>query len=83
MGNKLNDFEKCLQLQGYDFFVIMERLWYDFHDWGVAMEGYRLVRKIRRDSSLRERAARVHKSSAWEHWINPRRKLEMLKYKWN
>lgn len=48
MGNKLNELEKCVQLQGYDLFVIMERLWDDSHDWSVAMDRHRLIRKNRR-----------------------------------
>ncbi|KAK4816349.1 hypothetical protein QYF61_015663 [Mycteria americana] len=48
IGNKHDELEICVQLQGYDLVGIMEAWWDGSHDWSIAMEGYRLFRKDRK-----------------------------------
>ncbi|GAB0178102.1 hypothetical protein GRJ2_000275500 [Grus japonensis] len=47
MGNKQEELEKCVRLQGYDLTGITETWWDSSCDWSVGMEGYRLFRKDR------------------------------------
>ncbi|GAB0207157.1 hypothetical protein GRJ2_003181300 [Grus japonensis] len=47
MGNKQEELETCVCLQGYDFIGITETWWDSSYDWSVGMEGYRLFRKDR------------------------------------
>lgn len=44
-GNKQEEFEDCVQLQGYNLFEIMENRWDSPHNWSTMMKGYRLLRK--------------------------------------
>ena len=45
MGNKHEESEMRVQLQGYDLVGIMETWWDGSRDRSVAMEGYGLFRK--------------------------------------
>ncbi|GAB0197130.1 hypothetical protein GRJ2_002178300 [Grus japonensis] len=47
MGNKQEELETCVCLQGYDLIGITEMWWDSSYDWSVGMEGYRLFRKDR------------------------------------
>ncbi|GAB0208750.1 hypothetical protein GRJ2_003340700 [Grus japonensis] len=47
MGNKEEELETCVCLQGYDLIGITEMWWDSSYDWSVGMEGYRLFRKDR------------------------------------
>ncbi|GAB0176447.1 mitochondrial enolase superfamily member 1 [Grus japonensis] len=47
MGNKQEELETCVRLQGYDLIGITEMWWDSSYDWSVGMEGYRLFRKDR------------------------------------
>ncbi|GAB0208559.1 hypothetical protein GRJ2_003321600 [Grus japonensis] len=47
MGNKQEELETCVCLQGYDLIGITETWWDSSYDWSVGMEGYRLFRKDR------------------------------------
>ncbi|GAB0186348.1 mitochondrial enolase superfamily member 1 [Grus japonensis] len=47
MGNKQEDLETCVCLQGYDLIGITEMWWDSSYDCSVGMEGYRLFRKDR------------------------------------
>ena len=47
MGNKHDELEICVQLQGYGLTGITEAWWDSSHDWSAAMEGCRLFRKDR------------------------------------
>ncbi|GAB0209793.1 hypothetical protein GRJ2_003445000 [Grus japonensis] len=47
MGNKQEELETCVCLQGYDLIGIMEMWWDGSYEWSVGMEGYRLFRKDR------------------------------------
>ncbi|GAB0205636.1 hypothetical protein GRJ2_003029200 [Grus japonensis] len=47
MGNKEEELETCVCLQGYDLIGITETWWDSSYDWSVGMEGYRLLRKDR------------------------------------
>ncbi|GAB0210369.1 hypothetical protein GRJ2_003502700 [Grus japonensis] len=47
MGNKQEELEMCVCLQGYDLIGIRETWWDSSYDWSVGMEGYRLFRKDR------------------------------------
>ncbi|GAB0203486.1 hypothetical protein GRJ2_002814200 [Grus japonensis] len=47
MGNKQEELETCVCLQGYDIIGITETWWDGSYDWSVGMEGYRLFRKDR------------------------------------
>ncbi|GAB0205345.1 hypothetical protein GRJ2_003000100 [Grus japonensis] len=47
MGNKQEELETCVCLQGYDLIGITETWWDSSCDWSVGMEGYRLFRKDR------------------------------------
>ncbi|GAB0178597.1 hypothetical protein GRJ2_000325000 [Grus japonensis] len=47
MGNKQEELETCVCLQGYDLIGITETSWDSSYDWSVGMEGYRLFRKDR------------------------------------
>ncbi|GAB0193880.1 mitochondrial enolase superfamily member 1 [Grus japonensis] len=47
MGNKQEELETCVCLQGYDLIGITETWWDGSYDWSVGMEGYRLFRKDR------------------------------------
>ncbi|GAB0204840.1 hypothetical protein GRJ2_002949600 [Grus japonensis] len=49
MGNKQEELEMCVRLQGYDLIGITETWWDSSSDWSVGMEGYRLFRKDRQD----------------------------------
>ncbi|GAB0207912.1 hypothetical protein GRJ2_003256900 [Grus japonensis] len=46
-GNKQEELETCVCLQGYDLIGITEMWWDSSYDWSVGMEGYRLFRKDR------------------------------------
>jgi len=45
MGNKQEELEICVQLQGHDFIAITETWWDSSHDLNAVMDGYRLFRK--------------------------------------
>ena len=45
LGNKLEELETCVQLQGYQLVGTMEMWWDGSHDQSAATEGYRLFRK--------------------------------------
>lgn len=45
MGNKQEEVEFCVQLQGYELIGVMERWWDSSYDWSAAVDGYRLFRK--------------------------------------
>ncbi|GAB0179529.1 hypothetical protein GRJ2_000418200 [Grus japonensis] len=47
MGNKQEELETCVCLQGCDLIGITETWWDSSYDWSVGMEGYRLFRKDR------------------------------------
>ncbi|GAB0199663.1 hypothetical protein GRJ2_002431700 [Grus japonensis] len=47
MGNKQEELETCVCLQGYDIIGITETWWDSSCDWSVGMEGYRFFRKDR------------------------------------
>ncbi|GAB0205871.1 hypothetical protein GRJ2_003052700 [Grus japonensis] len=47
MGNKQEELEMCVCLQGYDLIGIKETWSDNSYDWSVEMEGYRLFRKDR------------------------------------
>ncbi|GAB0185820.1 hypothetical protein GRJ2_001047300 [Grus japonensis] len=47
MGNKQEELETCVRLQGYDVIGITEMWWDSSYDWSVGTEGYRLFRKDR------------------------------------
>ena len=47
MGNKQEELEVCVQLQGYDLTRITEMCWDSSHNWSAAMDGYKLFRKDR------------------------------------
>ncbi|GAB0210021.1 mitochondrial enolase superfamily member 1 [Grus japonensis] len=47
MGNKQEELEMCVCLQGYDLIYITETWWDGSYDWSAGMEGYRLFRKDR------------------------------------
>ncbi|GAB0185452.1 hypothetical protein GRJ2_001010500 [Grus japonensis] len=47
VGNKQEELETCVSLQGYDLIGITETWWDSSYDWSVGMEGYRLFRKDR------------------------------------
>ncbi|GAB0206950.1 hypothetical protein GRJ2_003160600 [Grus japonensis] len=47
MGNKQEELEACVRLQGYDLIGITETWWDSSYDWSVGMEGCRLFRKDR------------------------------------
>ncbi|GAB0210150.1 hypothetical protein GRJ2_003480800 [Grus japonensis] len=47
MGNKQEELEMCVRLQGYDLIGITETWWDSSCDWSVGMEGHRLFRKDR------------------------------------
>ncbi|GAB0187691.1 hypothetical protein GRJ2_001234400 [Grus japonensis] len=46
-GNKQEELETCVCLQGCDLIGITETWWDSSYDWSVGMEGYRLFRKDR------------------------------------
>ncbi|GAB0188316.1 hypothetical protein GRJ2_001296900 [Grus japonensis] len=52
MGNKQEELETCVCLQGYDLIGITEMWWDSSYDWSVGMEGYRLFRKDRRGGGV-------------------------------
>ncbi|GAB0175856.1 hypothetical protein GRJ2_000050800 [Grus japonensis] len=54
MGNKQEELETCVCLQGYDLIGITETWWDGSYDWSVGMEGYRLFRKDRQDRQGRQ-----------------------------
>lgn len=41
MGNKWEELEACIQLQGYDLIGVTEIRWDSSQDWSAAMDGYR------------------------------------------
>lgn len=45
MGNKEEEFEDCVQLQGYNLIGIMQKWRDSSRKWSAAMEEYRLFRK--------------------------------------
>ncbi|GAB0188002.1 hypothetical protein GRJ2_001265500 [Grus japonensis] len=47
MGNKQEELETCVRLQGYDLISITETWWDSSYDWSIGMEGYRFFRKDR------------------------------------
>ncbi|GAB0202872.1 hypothetical protein GRJ2_002752800 [Grus japonensis] len=47
MGNKQEELETCVCLEGYDLIGITETWWDSSYDWSVGMEGYRFFRKDR------------------------------------
>ncbi|GAB0180798.1 hypothetical protein GRJ2_000545100 [Grus japonensis] len=47
MGDKQEELETCVCLQGCDLIGITETWWDSSYDWSVGMEGYRLFRKDR------------------------------------
>ncbi|GAB0207210.1 hypothetical protein GRJ2_003186600 [Grus japonensis] len=47
MGNKQEELEVCVQLQGHDLIAITETWWDSSHDWNAVMDGYILFRKDR------------------------------------
>jgi len=47
MGNKQEELEICVWLQGHDLIAFTETCWDSSHDWNTVMDGYRLFRKDR------------------------------------
>jgi len=47
MGNKQEELEICVWLQGNDLIAITETWWNSSHDWNAVMDGYTLFRKDR------------------------------------
>ncbi|GAB0203090.1 hypothetical protein GRJ2_002774600 [Grus japonensis] len=47
MGNKQEELEVCVWLQGHDLITITETWWDSSHDWTAVMDGYVLFRKDR------------------------------------
>lgn len=47
IGNKQEELEMCICLQGYDLIDITETWWDVSYGWNVGMERYRLFRKVR------------------------------------
>ncbi|GAB0209615.1 hypothetical protein GRJ2_003427200 [Grus japonensis] len=47
MGNKQEELEICVRLQGHDLIAITETWWDSLHDWNAVMDGYVLFRKDR------------------------------------
>ena len=45
MGNKQEEFEVHVQLQGYHVISTAAIWWYSSHKWSAAMDGYRLFKK--------------------------------------
>lgn len=45
MGNKQEELEICVRLQGHDLIAVTEMWWDSSHDWNVVMDGYVLFRK--------------------------------------
>ena len=43
MGNKQEELEICVQLQGHDLIAITETWWDSLHDWNVVTEGCELL----------------------------------------
>jgi len=48
MGNKQEELEAIVLLESYDLIAITETWWGESHDWNVALDGYRLLRRDRR-----------------------------------
>lgn len=44
-GNRQEELEICVQLQGYDLSAITEIWWDSLHNWNAVMEGYMLFRR--------------------------------------
>jgi len=51
IGNKQEELETCVCLQGYGCIGITETWWDGFYNWSVGMEGYRSFRKDRQGLS--------------------------------
>ena len=47
MGNKQEELEGCMLLQGYSLIRIIETWWESSRAWSAAMDGHRLFRKDR------------------------------------
>jgi len=66
MGNKQEELEICVQLQGHDLIAMTETWWDSSHDWNAVIDGYRVFRKdrtTRRDGGVglyvREKLERI------------------------
>ncbi|KAK4822039.1 hypothetical protein QYF61_006952 [Mycteria americana] len=62
MGNKQEELEAIVHQENYDTVAIMETWWDDSHNWSVAMDGYKLFRRGRRDRRGGEVALYVRES---------------------
>lgn len=47
MGNKRQELEATMLLEGYKLVTITETWWDGSHDWSVVINGYRLFRRDR------------------------------------
>jgi len=48
MGNKQEELEPTMRLESCDLVALTETWWDEFHDWSMAIDGYRLFRRDRR-----------------------------------
>ncbi|GAB0203009.1 hypothetical protein GRJ2_002766500 [Grus japonensis] len=48
MGNKEEELEATMMLEGYDLFAITDTWWDKSHDWSMAIDGYKMYRRDRR-----------------------------------
>ncbi|GAB0190477.1 hypothetical protein GRJ2_001513000 [Grus japonensis] len=54
MGNKQEELEVCVHLQGHDLVVITETWWDRSRDWNVIMDGYILFRPSDQEEEVDE-----------------------------
>ena len=62
MGNKQEELEAIVLLESYDLIAITETWWDESHDWNVALDGYGLFRRDRRERRGRGVALYVKKT---------------------
>ena len=69
MGNKQEELQVCVCLQGCDVIGITEAWWDDSYDWNVGIDEYKLLRKDRLGRSGRPSTSvttRIPWTSSWE-----------------
>ena len=66
MGSKQEELETTVQLESYDLITITE-IWMDeSHDWSIAIDGYKLLRRDRKGRKG-EHVALCKKKVDWLH----------------
>ncbi|KAJ7420326.1 hypothetical protein BTVI_21858 [Pitangus sulphuratus] len=60
MGNKQEELEAIVQQESYDVVAITETWWDDSHDWGAAMDGYKLFRRDRQGQRVSDNVVAFH-----------------------